>query len=84
MTTVESARLRAYNVGFGDCLLLSLTYGDATKRHVLIDFGSTEKPNSAPRDHMKRIAENIAVRDRQQTRRPDRHASTCRSHQRLR
>ena len=28
MTSVESARLRAYNVGFGDCLLLSLTYDD--------------------------------------------------------
>jgi hypothetical protein len=61
MTTVESARLRAYNVGFGDCLLLSLTYDDATKRHVLIDFGSTERPTSAAPGHMKRIAENIAA-----------------------
>src|SRR6476469_5025922 len=61
MTTVESARLRAYNVGFGDCLLLSLTYADATNRHVLIDFGSTEKPTPAPRDPMKRIAEPTAA-----------------------
>lgn len=61
MTRVESARLRAYNVGFGDCLLLSLTYDDETKRHVLIDFGTTERPTSAPSDHMKRIAENIAL-----------------------
>jgi hypothetical protein len=61
MTSVESARLRAYNVGFGDCLLLSLTYDDQTKRHVLIDFGSTERPTSAPRDHMLRIADNIAA-----------------------
>lgn len=61
MTKVESARLRAYNVGFGDCLLLSLAYDDQTKRHVLIDFGSTERPNSAPVDHMKNIAENIAL-----------------------
>jgi hypothetical protein len=61
MTNVQSARLRAYNVGFGDCLLLTLTNDDASKRHVLIDFGSTERPTSAPRDHMERIAENIAA-----------------------
>ena len=35
-----AARLRMYNVGFGDCLLLTLSYPRA-KRHVLIDFGST-------------------------------------------
>jgi hypothetical protein len=61
MTKVESARLRAYNVGFGDCLLLSLTYDDDQRRHVLIDFGSTERPASAPPGHMKRIAEDIAA-----------------------
>jgi Metallo-beta-lactamase superfamily len=60
MTNVSSARLRAYNVGFGDCLLLSLTYDDDSKRHVLIDFGSTELPTSARPGHMERIAQNIA------------------------
>ena len=61
MTNVECARLRAYNVGFGDCLLLSFTYDDETKRHVLIDFGSTERPTSATPGHMTRIAEDIAA-----------------------
>ncbi len=36
--------IRSYNVGFGDCFLLSFQYTDRP-RHVLIDFGSTRKPN---------------------------------------
>jgi hypothetical protein len=32
--------LRAYNVGFGDCFLLSFHY-PSLKRHILIDFGSS-------------------------------------------
>lgn len=35
--------LFAYNVYFGDCFLLVLTYPDGAKRSVLIDFGSTGK-----------------------------------------
>ncbi len=34
------AVLRMYNVGFGDCFLLSLRYPRGGERHVLIDFGS--------------------------------------------
>ncbi|MBA3687623.1 MAG: hypothetical protein H0W81_02115 [Chloroflexi bacterium] len=39
-------RIRMYQVGFGDCFLLSFEYGQALddgrkERHVLIDFGST-------------------------------------------
>jgi hypothetical protein len=39
-------RIRMYQVGFGDCFLLSFEYGEALEdgrpqRHVLIDFGST-------------------------------------------
>jgi hypothetical protein len=43
---------RAYNVGFGDCLLLSFTYAAAidgrTERHVLIDFGSNKAARGGP------------------------------------
>lgn len=46
-------RVRMYQVGFGDCFLLSFYYrralGDGRKeRHVLIDFGSTHAPARAP------------------------------------
>ena len=37
-------RIRAYVVGFGDCLLLTMPDG-AEKRHVLFDFGRA--PNDA-------------------------------------
>jgi hypothetical protein len=43
---------RAYNVGFGDCLLLSFTYARAidgrTERHVLIDFGTNKAARGGP------------------------------------
>lgn len=46
-------RLRAYQVGFGDCLLLTVTYGSAfadgrKQRHMLIDFGSKEQRGGGP------------------------------------
>ena len=43
-TSVTSALIQ---VGFGDCFLLTFNYGEdaaATRRHVLIDFGSTALP----------------------------------------
>jgi hypothetical protein len=45
----SSVRVRMYQVGFGDCFLLSFEYsrklGDGRKeRHVLIDFGSMAAP----------------------------------------
>lgn len=61
MTKVDSANLRAYNVGFGDCVLLQLTYDDASSRNVLMDFGSTKLPDTAAPDHMEFIANNIAA-----------------------
>lgn len=64
MPAVIAARLRAYNVGFGDCLLLMLDYDDGSLRSVLIDFGSTQKPPGAPADHMDRIAADIAKQTR--------------------
>ncbi|BBZ33682.1 ComEC/Rec2 family competence protein [Mycolicibacterium confluentis] len=59
MTEVASARLRAYNVGFGDCLLLTLTYTDNDRRSILIDFGSTQMPRSAPPSRMADVAADI-------------------------
>ena len=57
--------LRAYQVGFGDCFLLTFHYPPrGTKpefnRHVLIDFGSTALPKNAPSGYMKRVADDIA------------------------
>jgi len=64
MPAVKAARLRAYNVGFGDCLLLMLDYDDESRRSILIDFGSTRKPDGAPANHMDRIATDIAEQTR--------------------
>ncbi len=50
--------LRSYQVGFGDCFLLTFHYG-MQRRHVLIDFGSTAKPKGAPKDLMMMVAEDI-------------------------
>lgn len=52
--------LRAYNVGFGDCFLLTVHYEQCLRR-VLIDFGSTAPPAGAPRDFMFRVALDIAA-----------------------
>ncbi|MEY2420015.1 MAG: hypothetical protein QOI95_82 [Acidimicrobiaceae bacterium] len=40
--TPTEVRLRAYNVGFGDCILITITYRDRSRRHLLVDFGSTK------------------------------------------
>ena len=39
--------LRTYQIGFGDCFLLSVGYDDETERHCLIDFGSTRYNRTA-------------------------------------
>lgn len=43
----RSLRIRSYQVGFGDCFLLTFQYA-AFKRHILIDFGSMARPIGAP------------------------------------
>ena len=58
--------IRAYQVGFGDCFLLTFKYpegADKTKqeRHVLIDFGSTGMPKDAGPKRMKEIAANLGL-----------------------
>jgi beta-lactamase superfamily II metal-dependent hydrolase len=44
-----------YDVGFGDCFLLTFCYANNKKRHVLIDCGSTSKKKS----HLKRVVDKI-------------------------
>jgi hypothetical protein len=57
-----SLTIRAYGVGFGDCFLLTFHYGASTSdRHVLIDFGSTQKPPNAQRNLLNAIADDIAA-----------------------
>lgn len=57
-------RVRMYQVGFGDCFLLTLEYDEAgpdgrAERHVLIDFGSTRGPRVGDA-RMRDVAELIA------------------------
>lgn len=62
----ESLTLRAYQVGFGDCFLLTFHYPKrgtkaAFDRHVLVDCGSSALPKNAPADHLLRVAKDIAI-----------------------
>jgi glyoxylase-like metal-dependent hydrolase (beta-lactamase superfamily II) len=50
--------IRMYNVGFGDCFLLSFQYPKKA-RHVLLDYGSTAAPKRGPKNYMQKIAEDI-------------------------
>ncbi|MHC1765008.1 MAG: hypothetical protein AB9869_12020 [Verrucomicrobiia bacterium] len=54
--------LRTYQVGFGDCLLLTFHYSKPAKdRHVLIDFGTAATPKAFGAGLMNRIAEDIRL-----------------------
>jgi hypothetical protein len=57
----SSIEIRAYQVGFGDCFLVSFVYSAKDTRHVLIDFGTTELPKQlqGPKVHMRRVADHI-------------------------
>ena len=55
MLSPEKLTLRVYNVGFGDCFLLTFHYPDFA-RHVLIDFGSAARDESHV---LERIAQDI-------------------------
>lgn len=57
----KSLTIRSYNVGFGDCYLLSFKYAQK-ERHILMDFGSTSLPKGAKKTHMMDIASDIATR----------------------
>lgn len=58
MKKPRSVTIRTYQVGFGDCFLLTFNYAGG-KRHVLIDFGSTRRPRSAPKKLLDEIAREI-------------------------
>lgn len=51
--------LRAYQVGFGDCFLLTFHYKNERDRNVLMDFGTKRKPKGYPDDVMLDIARDI-------------------------
>jgi beta-lactamase superfamily II metal-dependent hydrolase len=54
-----SLTLRMFNVGFGDCFLLTFNYANSV-RHMLVDFGSRSAPKRGPKkDYMLRVAEKI-------------------------
>jgi beta-lactamase superfamily II metal-dependent hydrolase len=54
-----SLTLRMFNVGSGDCFLLTFNYAHGV-RHMLVDFGSTAAPKRGPKkDYMLRVAEKI-------------------------
>jgi len=53
-----SVRIRCYDVGFGDCFLLTFAY-PSRERHVLIDFGSFPKPKRKSAGNMAAIARHI-------------------------
>lgn len=58
--TPISVRVRMYQVGFGDCFLLTFNYKTKPKaRHVLIDFGTTEAPSGSPTKLLTDIAKSI-------------------------
>jgi hypothetical protein len=61
MATKPSAvEIRSYQVGFGDCFLLSFVYPGNVKRHVLIDFGTSGLPGSLkPSTYMPLVAADI-------------------------
>jgi hypothetical protein len=57
-----AVQIRSYQVGFGDCFLLSFIYGDSKRHHVLIDFGTTSLPGVKTRQsiHMRKVADHIS------------------------
>ena len=55
----KQLRIRAYNVGFGDCFLLTFVYGTDDTRNVLIDFGTTRVPDGAGPGYELAIANEI-------------------------
>src|SRR4051794_26203373 len=57
-TKPSKLTLRVYQVGFGDCFLLTFHY-PSKDRHVLIDFGSTGVPPGTASGLMLRVAEDI-------------------------
>ena len=49
----KKVSIAMYDVGFGDCFLLTFHYANGKDRHVLIDCGSSTKKKS----HMIRVVD---------------------------
>lgn len=60
MANPVTATVRAYQMGFGDCFLLSFAYDDSSARHILIDFGSTAMPHGT-KVSLDEVAADIAL-----------------------
>jgi beta-lactamase superfamily II metal-dependent hydrolase len=65
-TKPTAVEIRTYQMGFGDCFLLSFVYTAKQRRHVLIDFGTTALPKVGGKDtklkkstHMAAVANHI-------------------------
>lgn len=54
------ARIRMYQMGFGDCFLVTFHY-PKQRRHLLIDFGSMGHAKGALPNPMMRVAKDIAA-----------------------
>ena len=54
----SSVAIRSYQVGFGDCFLLTFLYPDK-KRYVLVDFGTNGTPEGNDREQLLKIAQDI-------------------------
>jgi beta-lactamase superfamily II metal-dependent hydrolase len=51
----EQVKVTMYDVGFGDCFLLTFSYAGGKKRRVLIDCGSTTEK----KDHMTKVVDQL-------------------------
>ena len=56
----DSLTVRAYDVGFGDCFLLTFHYKERD-RHVLVDFGTTGSRSGKDKDTLSRVG-NLIVK----------------------
>ena len=51
----EKVSVAMYNVGFGDCFLITFFYADGARRRMLIDCGSRNEK----KEHMWRIVDML-------------------------
>jgi hypothetical protein len=56
----EKITLHTYNVGFGDCFLLTFHYPGGKDRNILIDFGSTAAPEHCGKERARTLMVEIA------------------------
>ncbi|MBX7540324.1 hypothetical protein [Qipengyuania sphaerica] len=54
----QKVTIRTYNVGFGDCFLMTIHYDDQSAKHILIDCGSMKSPKGT-RGWMEKVVESI-------------------------